>query len=95
MSGRISPDGRRKNVFGPQLRALRLQKRLSAVEVVARLGVLGWDVARSSYSQIESGQRILGDIELLLILRVLDTDFTALKLPSIPLKDGLGDNRRH
>ena len=69
-------------MFGPQLRALRLEKRLSAVEVVARLGVLGWDVARSSYSQIESGQRILGDVELLLILRVLDADFSALILPS-------------
>lgn len=84
MSGRISPGGRRKNVFGVQLRAIRKERGLTAVEVVARLGVLGWDVAPSSYSQIESGQRILGDYELLLILRVLDANIGDLKIP--PLK---------
>lgn len=83
MSGRISPGGKRKNVFGLQLRQLRTGLGLTAVEVVARLGVLGWDVPTSSYSQIESGQRILGDVELLLILHVLGASMTDLKIPAV------------
>jgi transcriptional regulator with XRE-family HTH domain len=83
MAGKISPGGKRKNVFGRQLRDFRKARGLTAVEVVARLGVLGWDVAASSYSQIESGQRILGDYELLMILHVLEATITDLKIPKI------------
>jgi len=86
MSGRISPGGKRKNVFGVQLRAMRKARGLKAVDVVARLGVLGWDVPPSSYAQIESGQRILGDYELLLILHVLDATLPDLKIPRIGRK---------
>ncbi len=81
MAGRISPGGKRKNVFGVQLRRMRVERGLSAAEVVAKLGVLGWDVAASSYSQIESGQRILGDLELLLILKVLGAELVGLEVP--------------
>ena len=50
---------------------MRLEKKMSATEMVAKLGVLGWEVANSSLSQIESGARILGDVELTLMLKVL------------------------
>jgi len=79
--GRISPSGKAKNVFGPQLKKMRLERNLSATEVIAQLNVLGWDVANSSYSQLEAGDRILGDLELLLILKVLKADFRDLKPP--------------
>jgi len=80
--GRISPSGKAKNVFGPQLKKMRLERDLSATEVIAQLNVLGWDVANSSYSQLEAGDRILGDLELLLILKVLKTEFRDLKPPA-------------
>jgi len=79
--GRISPEGEKKNVFGPQLRKLREDRGLQAKEVVSLLQMRGWDVAASSYSQIESGTRVLGDIELLMILDVLEADWNDLKRP--------------
>jgi transcriptional regulator with XRE-family HTH domain len=82
--GRISPGGKAKNVFGPQLKKMRQVRGLAATEVVAQLNVLGWDVAASSYSQFEAGDRILSDLELLLILKVLKADFRDLK-PNIRL----------
>jgi len=60
---------------------MRVERGLSAVDVVAKLEVLGWDVAPSSYSQIESGQRILGDLELLMILKVLGAELAGLEVP--------------
>jgi hypothetical protein len=64
---------------------MRVARGLSASEVIARLGARGWEVAASSYSQLESGQRILGDIELLLILEVLGAELKDLKVPeSLP-----------
>jgi len=79
MARRISPGGERKNIFGPRLKSVRLSKGISATEMVARLGVLGWEVANSSLSQIESGSRILGDRELLLILKVLGLKLSDLE----------------
>ncbi|HRJ71040.1 MAG TPA: helix-turn-helix domain-containing protein, partial [Terrimicrobiaceae bacterium] len=60
-------------------KSVRLSKGISATEMVARLGVLGWEVANSSLSQIESGSRILGDRELLLILKVLGLKLSDLE----------------
>ncbi|MDD5198219.1 MAG: helix-turn-helix transcriptional regulator [Terrimicrobiaceae bacterium] len=81
MSGRNSPFGQRRNAFGAALRRMRVTQGLSATEVIAKLGVRGWDVAASSYSQIESGQRILADIELLLILEVFGAELKDLEIP--------------
>lgn len=61
---------------------MRRARGLSAAQIITQLNVLGWDVSPSSYSQIESGDRILGDVELLLILKVLKVDFHDLKVPS-------------
>lgn len=60
---------------------MRVARGLSATEVIAKLGVRGWEVAASSYSQLESGQRILADIELLLILEVLGAELKDLEVP--------------
>ena len=92
MPGRISPSGKMKNIFGGQLRVMREAKGLTAVELVARLGVMGWDVSPSSISQIESGQRVLGDVELLMILQLLGASLQDLKIPHLP--SFLGDGSR-
>ena len=79
--GRVSPKSKTKNIFGPQLKKLRLIKRMTATEVIAQLGVLGWDVGHSTYSSLESGQRIIADTELALILNVLKVGLGDLRLP--------------
>lgn len=79
MARRISPGGKAKNIFGPRLRKVRIAKGLSSTEMIARLGVLGWEVANSSLSQIEAGTRILADSELQLILKVLGMKWSDLE----------------
>lgn len=54
---------------------------MAATEVIAQLGVLGWEVGHSTYSSLEAGDRIIADIELALILRVLKADLKDLRLP--------------
>ena len=39
--------------------------------MIARLGILGWEVDSVTYSHIENGRRIISDIELLLLCRAL------------------------
>lgn len=79
--GRVSPKSKTKNIFGPQLKELRVSKGLTATEVIAQLGVLGWEVGHSTYSSLEAGDRIIADTELALILKVLKVGLEALRLP--------------
>jgi len=79
--GRVSPKTETKNIFGPQLKKLRLAKKMTATEVIAQLGVLGWDVGHSTYSSLEAGDRIIADTELALILKVLKAGLGELRLP--------------
>jgi transcriptional regulator with XRE-family HTH domain len=66
-------------VFGGKLREIRVSRGMKATAVIARLGVLGWPVSSSTYSQIEGGRRILADTELMLILRVLNAGLSDLE----------------
>ncbi len=79
--GRVSPKSPTKNIFGPQLKKLRTAKGVAATEVIAQLGVLGWEVGHSTFSTLEAGDRILADTELALILQVLKANLTDLRLP--------------
>lgn len=81
MPGRVSPKSKTKNIFGPQFKKLRQAKAITATEVIAKLGVLGWEVGHSTYSSLEAGDRIIADTELALILRVLKADLKDLRLP--------------
>ena len=54
---------------------------MTATKVIAKLGVLGWDVGHSTFSSLEAGDRILADTELVLVLRVLHADLSDLRLP--------------
>ena len=54
---------------------------MTATEVIAQLGVLGWEVGHSTYSSLEAGQRIIADTELALILSVLKAGLGDLRLP--------------
>jgi transcriptional regulator with XRE-family HTH domain len=79
--GRVSPNFETKNIFGPQLKKLRLASGVTATDMIARLGVLGWEIGHSTFSTLESGNRILADTELFLILQVLKADLSVLRLP--------------
>jgi transcriptional regulator with XRE-family HTH domain len=79
--GRVSPKSETKNIFGPQLKKLRISQGVTATKVIAQLGVLGWDVGHSTFSSLEAGDRILADTELVLVLRVLHADLSDLRLP--------------
>lgn len=61
-----------RNYLGPFLRKLREDHKLTQGQVTDQLQRNGWDVSRQVYAFIEDGSRILSDIELLAILRVLD-----------------------
>lgn len=63
--------GGKKNIFGKKIREIRLARGISSTDVVARLEVRGWAISRETFSYIESGQRVLADAELVLILKVL------------------------
>ena len=79
--GRVSPKFETKNIFGPQLKKLRLARGVAATDVIAQLGVLGWEVGHSTFSTLEAGDRILADTELALILQVLKANLSDLRLP--------------
>ena len=58
-------------MLGAKLKRLRLRRGKLAVWVCASLQRRGWDVSPSVYCHLESGNRMLTDVELLLILKVL------------------------
>lgn len=72
------------NVFGADIRRMRLEKGLRQNEVAVRLQLAGWDLGGDVLSLIESGQRGLTDIELVMILKVLEAGLADLGLPTRP-----------
>lgn len=52
---------------------------MTAAELVRRLQRAGWDVSQQVYSHLESGNRLLTDRELLLILKLLGARLSDLK----------------
>ena len=71
--------GGKLNIFGERLREIRLARGLSSTDVVAKLQLNGWAIGRETFSYIESGQRVLADAELVLILKVLDAKLVDLE----------------
>lgn len=70
------------NVFGADLRRVRLGRGLRQSEVAVRLQLAGWDLGSDVLSLIESGQRGITDIELVMLLRALDANLADLHAPS-------------
>ena len=82
MAGRIGPSRSKRdkaNVLGPKLKQLRLDKGLTAAELVRQLQRAGWDVSQQVYCHLESGNRLLTDRELLLILKLLGAKLSNLE----------------
>ncbi|MBN8710297.1 MAG: helix-turn-helix transcriptional regulator [Verrucomicrobia bacterium] len=86
MAGRQSVTiiGGKKNLFGPQIEALRRSKGLTQAQVIAQLGlnVPRWDLSEDTYAHIEKGRRMLTDSELVAILHVFGVGLEVLKMPT-------------
>jgi transcriptional regulator with XRE-family HTH domain len=61
----------KKNIIGPQVRALRLAQKLTQGALAARCGALGWDITENTVTKIETQLRCVTDRELVLIARAL------------------------
>jgi len=72
MPTRISPEGKPRNVLGPKLRNVRESRGIKATFIIKKLQLQGWSVSSYVYTQIEAGNRILADTELLMICSILD-----------------------
>ena len=56
-----------RNVVGLQVRALRKSQRLMQRDLCARCQVAGFDLSRESLAKIESGFRVVSDVEAVLL----------------------------
>ena len=66
------------NICGQNVRALRIQKKMSQDQLAAKLQTEGLGVNQNSISRIETGKRIVADYELKTIARVLCVDINEL-----------------
>ena len=68
----------RKDVgLGRNIRALRMASHMTQEQVTARMQLLGCDISRSVYAQIESGTYNIRVTELVALKRIFDTDYNA------------------
>jgi len=68
----------RKDVgLGRNIRALRMTSHMTQEQVTARMQLLGCDISRSVYAQIESGTYNIRVTELVALKRIFDTDYNA------------------
>jgi transcriptional regulator with XRE-family HTH domain len=77
-------DAQKKNIFGPQVRRLRVAANLSQAVLAAICQRIGWDIDRNTIAKIEGRMRWVGDFELLYLAKALKCG----------LADLLGDTRK-
>jgi len=75
----------RKNVIGPELCRLRLDRGWSQEELATKCQLMGWDIVRDTITRIEARNRLVADYEILLLAKVLQVNPTAL----LPYKTNL------
>ncbi|MGN0431117.1 MAG: helix-turn-helix transcriptional regulator [Lachnospiraceae bacterium] len=61
--------------LGNNLRRIRRGRKLTQEQVTAKLQLMGFDITRSIYSQIECGTYNIKVTELLALKEIYDTDF--------------------
>jgi transcriptional regulator with XRE-family HTH domain len=66
------------NIVGPQVRAFRLKAKLRQDDLVARCGVLEWNVSRGTIAKIEAQVRCVSDAELFILAKALRTSLDSL-----------------
>lgn len=64
--------------LGNNLRRIRKGKKFTQEQVTAKLQLMGFDITRSIYSQIECGTYNIKVTELLALKEIYDTDFDTI-----------------
>ncbi len=80
MPGRLSggQTTEKRNHFGAILRRRRIARGVRPKDMIARLGVLGWEIDNVTFSHIENGRRIISDLELLILCQALKVSLAEL-----------------
>lgn len=76
-------DTKQKNMIGPKVRQLRMEKHMSQQELSAKLETLAIYICRGSISRIEDQSRTVTDIELYGLSKILDVPMEELFTPLI------------
>lgn len=66
------------NVCGKNVAVLRKKQRLSQRQLADKLQLVGLDVDKNAIQRIECGKRFVTDIELIALVKVLNTDYESL-----------------
>lgn len=66
------------NVCGKNVAVLRKKQRLSQRQLADKLQLVGLDVDKNAIQRIECGKRFVTDIELIVLVKVLNTDYESL-----------------
>lgn len=74
------------NVCGREIVRLRGQQSLSQEQLAMKCQLAGWDVSRDIIANIELGRRIISDLELSILARVLDAPLKELYPAKIRVK---------
>lgn len=61
----------RKNIIGPQLRRIRKSRRVTQLDLAARMQILGTNLDQQAVSNIENNRRIVTDFELACFCKAL------------------------
>ena len=68
----------RNNICGINVSVFRKKMKISQRELADRLQLAGLDVDKNAIQRIECGKRFVTDIELVVLAKVLDKDFSEL-----------------
>ncbi|MCW1924266.1 helix-turn-helix domain-containing protein [Luteolibacter arcticus] len=79
-----------RNVAGPVIRSLRNELGWSQEQATARCNVVGFDISRASYAQIESQIRSVTDHELALLAKAFRVGPERLLPETLPPWTGKG-----
>ena len=67
-----------EKMVGQNVRSLREKAKMTQEQLAAKLQLCGCDITRSAVAKIEVGQRHLYPDEIILIKKILNTDFESI-----------------
>ncbi len=67
-----------RNMIGPQLRRLRMERGLSQTALARVLQLAGWDISRDTLAKIEDQRRWISDFELAFLAETLGVPLVKL-----------------
>ena len=67
-----------EKMVGQNIRSLREKAKMTQEQLAAKLQLCGCDITRSAVAKIEVGQRHLYPDEIILIKKILNTDFESI-----------------